>query len=233
MNKYWKIIVLIIILAGLGALLAKKYGQKKPQGRDIETIKNEIIADPKILVTNLTEDQKKKFIADFQSGKDTVLGSNFDSLQGLNRIALAKQHLGDFDGAVVAWKYANVIRPKNSLSFSNLAALYQFDLKQYDQAEENYKISLENDPDDFPTIRNFFELYHYAIKDDAKAEALLLRSIEQNPQAQDLYSLAGSFYAEIGKYDQAIEYYQKHLELYPKNQAVQKELARLRALIKK
>ena len=44
------------------------------------------------------------------------------------------------------------------------------------------------------------------------------------------YTLLGSFYLDTGRINLAIEYYQKHLDLNPDNEAVKKEIERLRAL---
>jgi tetratricopeptide (TPR) repeat protein len=229
MFKYFKIIILIILLAAAGVFLYQKFGKKAPTpGNDLEAMKKNIIADPQVNAPTLADEQKNKFLAEFKTAKEAVLASNFDTLQGVNNVAMAKQHLGDFDGAIIAWEYANIIRPKNSLSFSNLAALYHYDLKQFDKAEENYKISLENDPADLPTWRNFYDLYHYSLKDDKKAEGLLLQAIGLNPEMADLYSLVGSFYKDIGNLPKALEYYEKHLELVPNNSAVKSEVDRLK-----
>ncbi|TSA45464.1 hypothetical protein D4R52_02405 [bacterium] len=227
MMKYWKIIILIILAAVAGWFLVKKF-QKPPQkGDDLTAMKNSVVADPVVIGANLTDAQKTKFLADFKAAKKAVVDANFDTLQSLNDLALAKQHLGDLQGAITAWEYTNIIRPKNSLSFANLAALYHYDLHDFAKAEENYKIALENDPADMLTTRNFFELYHYAMKDNAKTEALLMQSIQQNPTAVDLYSLTGSFYEDIGNTQKAIEYYKKYLEINPSNQNVIKALDRL------
>ncbi len=223
-----KIIIIVIILAGAGYLIYNQTKDSAPTTDELETMKDSIIADPVVNVTDLTEEQKTAALERFQSAKKIVVDSNFDTLQGINDVAQIKRFLGDFEGARIAWEYANIIRPQNSLSFSNLGVLYHFDLKQYDKAEENYLVSIANDPDDLATIRNFFELYFYALKDDEKAEGLLLKSIEDNPQEADLYSLTARFYADTGNTQKAIEYYEKHLELSPGNEAVRQEIDRLR-----
>lgn len=228
MGKYLKIAIILLLIAG--AVFAftklKKSGDSSP---DLRGMKDSIAADPVVNVKPgaMTPEQVEQRLAKFRFARDQVALADFDSLQGLNEIALIKQQLGDLEGARIAWEYANIIRPKNSLSFSNLAALYHFDLKQYGEAEKNYLISIANDPDDLPTIRNFFEFYYYAVKDNAKAEALLLESIEDNPNEPDLYALLATFYRDTASREKAIEYYKKHLELNPGNEAVKRELSKL------
>ena len=225
-SKILKIAVILAVIAGAVFFIAK-VKNRGSQDQNLQAMKDGIVADPIAKNASLTPDQIAQRLEQFKKAKEAVIASNFDSLQVVNQIALLKQQLGDFEGARIAWEFANIIRPKNSLSFANLAALYHFDLKQYDKAEKNYLISIANDPKDVPTIRNFFELYYYAIKDNVKAEAVLLKAIDQNPNAADLYSLLGSFYKETGNREKAILYFKKHLEMNPGNEAVKRELANL------
>lgn len=227
-SKTIKIIIVLAVLAGV-VFAFSTLKNSGPGDEDLSAMKNSIAADPVVTTTALTPEQIEKRLEQFRTARELVVAANFDTLQGVNEIAMYKEQLGDFEGARIAWEYANIIRPQNSLSFANLAALYHFDLKQYDKAEKNYLISIANDPDDIPTIRNFFELYFYAVKDFAKAEAVLLKSIDANPNEADLYSLIGTFYKETGNREKAIEYYKKHLELNPNNENVKRELAKLEA----
>lgn len=228
MKRIIKTIVILAIITVAGFFVYQKFIQPAPVDSDLEKMKQSILTEPKVSAADLPEDQKNKYLEQYGKARQELIQSNLDSLQGVNTVAQIKRILGDMDGAITAWEYANIIRPKNSLSFSNMAALYHYDLKQYDKAEKNYLISVANDPGDIPTIRNFFELYFYSLKDNAKAEALLLDAISNNPSAADLYSLTGKFYADTSRPGQAIEYYQKHLEINPANEAVRREIERLK-----
>ncbi len=229
MAKTVKIVIALIFVAVAGFFVYNEFGKTAPQDADLETLKESIIAEPKVAKADLTDEQKNKYLEAFKKAREEIIKANFDSLNGVNDIALLKQYLGDYEGAIDAWQYANIIRPQNSLSFSNLAALYHFDLHEYDKAEKNYLISIANDPDDILTIRNLYELYFDALKDNAKAEALLLDAIENNPTVADLYALTGSFYQQTGNKEKAVEYYKKHLELNPNNEAVRRELQNLQS----
>lgn len=229
-NKVFKIIIVVALALAAGLFLWTKFVNKPPvSDQGLEVMKQSIIASANVKNADLTEEQKQKFLDELKKAQDSLAQSNFDHLQSVNAVGFYKKALGDVDGAITAWEYANFIRPKNSLSFSNLAALYHYDLQQYDKAEQNYLISIANDPDDINTIRNLYELYYFSLKDNAKTESLLLESIADNPQAPDLFALAGDFYATAGKTDKAIEYYQKAADLNPKNEAIKKEIDRLKA----
>src|SRR3989344_489598 len=216
MPKTLKISILFILRAAAGMFLYFQFRAPETPDLDLEEMKASIAAAPEVGATNLSEPDQQRYLERFEEQKKIAVDSNFDLLQNVNEIAMIKKLLGDWEGARVAWEYANIIRPQNSLSFSNLASLFHYDLKQFDKAEENYLISIQNDPDDISTIRNFFGLYFYDFKDNAKAEGLLLDSIAKNQESEilkDLYSLLGSFYADTGRVNLAIEYYQKHLDL--------------------
>lgn len=233
MNRSIKILIAAVLI-GAGVFFVYSEFMKKPPVEDeLEVMKQGILAPAKIFATDLTEEQKAKFLEQLEEAQKIVVKTDFDNLQSINDVARLKRLFGDFEGARLAWEYANIIRPKNSLSFSNLAAMYHYDLKDYQKAEENYMVSVANDPDDVPTIRNLFELYRYSLKDDVRAEALLLESIEVNPEAPDLTALLAGLYAETGRIEKAVEYYEKHLRQNPQNDAARKELDRLKKELNK
>jgi len=228
------LVVVIVIVAGF--FIFKQFNQPAepiaPKTVDLTPLKQSLATRPTVGEVELPQAKIDQYLSQYDAALEQVKKVNFDTLQGVNQIAQIKKSLGDYDGAIKAWQYANAIRPKNSLSFSNLASLYQYDLHEFDKAETQYQISIANDPGDISTIRNFYELYFYDLKDNSKAESLLLDSIKKNPDNADLLSLTGRFYADTGDNAKAIEYYQKHLELSPGNTAARKEIERLRGLDK-
>ena len=228
MPKFWKILIVVILIAISVFFIVKQF-QGIDIDKELEAMKESLITDPVVNVTDLTDEQLQNFLDTFEKAKQDVIGADFDTLQGVNAVAFIKQSLGDFEGAIIAYEYGNLIRPRNSLTFSNLATLYHFDFQDFEKAEKNYLISIANDPDDILTIRNLYELYFYALEDNKKTEGLLLNSIKNNPEVADLYSLSGSFYRDIGETVKAIEMFERHLELNPSSTAVRQALEKLRA----
>lgn len=231
-SKTVKIITILILVAAAVFFVYQQLVTKPPRD-ETEKMKQSIIAQAKVTVTDLNDEQKDKYLKKLKDAQENAAKFNFDDLQAINAVGQYKKLLGDVEGAITAWEYANFTHPKNSLSFSNLAALYHYDLKDYSKAETNYLISIANDPDDINTIRNLFELYYYSIKDNAKAEALLSSSIEANPNAADLYALLANFYYKTGKPAKALKYYRKTVELNPRNEGARKEIERLEKELKK
>ncbi len=217
-----------VVLGGL--FVFQRINQKVPEDPALLALRQGITQGAAGSSMDLSEEaQGLQFLSQLQAAQEQAVKSNFDSVAAINEVARLKLLLGDEDGARQAWEYLTLIRPKNALAFASLGRLYHHNLGLYQKAEDYYLRALVNDPHELATIRNFFELYHNALRDDAKAEALLQEALKTNPQAAELYALAGKFYQDLGQISQAVENYQEHLKLNPANDAVRKELLKLKA----
>lgn len=56
-------------------------------------------------------------------------------LQGWLQVGILRKFLKDYEGAILAWQYASVIRPESYIAFNNLADLYYYYLKDFPKAE--------------------------------------------------------------------------------------------------
>lgn len=233
----WIIAVIVIVLV-LGALYLFtdyfKSSSSNPQQTDPTKIEVNSFMEWKVVDQELTEDQIDRFHQKFLAAR-TALEENPDNFSGWLNLGQAKHSVGDFEGARDAWEQLSAIRPDNSLSFGNLAALYTYDLYDADKAAYNFEKAIENsagEPFNPNYYRNYFEFQLYFNKDLGKAEQILLDGIEHNPESPDLPSALASFYADQGRYDDAIEYYEKSLEINPTNTAINQEIRRLQELNK-
>ena len=93
--------------------------------------------------------------------------------------------IGDYDGAVVYWKYAAAIRPKSFIPLANLGDLYLHNIKDIAKAEKNYLTALMVGPDQPMVYAKLAELYRYFLKDDTKAKQVLRDGIDKNPSASE------------------------------------------------
>ena len=93
--------------------------------------------------------------------------------------------IGDYDSAVVYWKYAAAIRPKSFIPFANLGDLYLHNIKDTVKAEKSYLTALMVGPDQPMVYEKLAELYRYFLKDDTKAKQVLRDGIAKNPSASE------------------------------------------------
>lgn len=91
------------------------------------------------------------------------------------------KQVDDYDGAVLAWRYAGELRPQNHVSYTNLGNIYHLYLRNYEKSEENFLIAIKNKPDNIPAYLELHSLYvnSYAEKEHL-AEDVLNRGLELN-----------------------------------------------------
>lgn len=138
------------------------------------------------------------------------LKENPNNFQSWIDLGLNRKMINDYSGAKEVWEYASLLRPQNSVSFSNLGDLYHYYTKDYEKAEENLKKAIENKPDYAVYYKNLSDLYKFSYKTDTDlAEKTLLDGLEANPKLVDMSVFLASYYKEIGNKDKALEYYKK------------------------
>ncbi len=165
----------------------------------------------------------------FAQAKEQILSSpDGFNFQGVLEIGLIKKNVGDYEGARDAWEYLGKKRPKNSISFGNLGDLYANFLNDPRRAEEAYRTAIENDPQEINYYMGLSEVYRYRLPEGEKAEEVLLEGISQTDGDVTLLNYLAGYYRDKGMIEQAIEYYEKSLAKEPENEAVRRELDRLK-----
>lgn len=97
-------------------------------------------------------------------------------------LGLLRKSIEDYEGAREAWEYASAIRPKNSVSFGNLAMLYGYYLQDPILAEKNYLQSIENDPK-FPYLYvQAADFYLEVLNHPEKAREILQKGLKEIPE---------------------------------------------------
>lgn len=184
----------------------------------------------KIVKQDLSEEEKTDYLNKFHEAKES-LEQNPDQFDLWLSLGMLKKYVGDYEGAEKVWIHVGEIRPKNSISFGNLADLYTNFLKDYNKAIIAYQTAIANstgEAGNFRFYRDFFELYRSYLNDKAAAEGILLEGIEKNPANPELPILLAGFYRDEGNKEKAIEYFEKALELDPQDELVKAELEKLK-----
>ena len=126
MIKKVQIINILVVLAVIvvGFFMFKQFNKPSesdvPKVVDLTPFKVSVATKPVLGEVDLTQELADQYLARYENVLARVQAADFDTLDGLNEIAQIKRIFGDFDGAIKAWEMANIIRPVNSLSFSNL-----------------------------------------------------------------------------------------------------------------
>ncbi|MBI2096865.1 MAG: tetratricopeptide repeat protein [Candidatus Sungbacteria bacterium] len=200
-------------------------GQPLPKyaGRDVREIRE----DPQEV--RLFNDEQKKVIRQGILDAAGSIDVDPDVLDPWLKLGLYKKVIGDYEGARDAWEYAGLVRPRNVISFKNLGELYWHYLPDFERAEKNLRVAIENEPQLVDAYITLSDIYHYSYHEKADlADDVLLEGLENNPGSLDLTSYLARRYKEMGNIAKAIEYYEKLLELDPGNSGALGELERLR-----
>jgi len=90
---------------------------------------------------------------------------------------------GDYAGAAEDWNYIAKLYPNSTIPFDNLGDLYMNFIKNYPQAEANFKASLVFNPGNIHAYQQLFALYTtYGYKTDTTAAAdLVAAGLAKNP----------------------------------------------------
>jgi len=138
------------------------------------------------------------------------------------------QIVGDYQKAAQAYIKAGQIAPFNTISFANLARLYEEDIKDYVQAEEYYQQAIKNNPRDAWLFIDCSKLYRNKFNNLEKEEEILLKGIQLNPDSPDILLFLSNFYKRNNNIEKAIEYLEKAIEVSPQNSLYREELEELK-----
>ncbi|MBN2754234.1 MAG: tetratricopeptide repeat protein [Candidatus Goldbacteria bacterium] len=116
--------------------------------------------------------------------------------------------------ALEDYKRLNELAPNYVLLHYRMAKAY-YRTGSVQNAEMEYKKMLALDPYFMPAISELAYLYYFDNKDTAGAEALLLDVIKKEPRDPSFYNNLGNIYFGMKKYEDAVLYYNKALEIKP------------------
>ncbi|MEK7148142.1 MAG: hypothetical protein AAB758_02490 [Patescibacteria group bacterium] len=141
---------------------------------------------------NLNDSDKERTISEIQEISGILKGDH-DYFDGWLQLGILRKMIGDYDGAIEAWNFAGVIRPKSTISFLNSANIYAFYIRDNKNAEDSFLKAVSADPQNGFSYFQVARFYEDILKDKEKAKKILLQGISAGADATgDLKSLLDS-----------------------------------------
>lgn len=104
-------------------------------------------------------------------------------------LGIYQKMAGDYDGAVISWKYASKLSPTDYVSLGNLGNLYAYFLKDNAQAEVYYKQAISKGSTQVYLYTQLAEVYRDIFKDLDKALAIVTQGLSKIPNDPNLLDL--------------------------------------------
>lgn len=181
----------------------------------------EILARPVLVKIAISESSKKSALAKIEE-LTKLIGENYDYANAWYDLGAYRMVIGDYEGAIDAYKFVNLIRTGDYVSYGNLGDIYGFYLKNYPLAEESFLKAIKNNSAYVLGYTELAKLYENSFSDGQnKAENLLLSGIKFNSQDLYLKIKLAEFYERSGRKSDALNLFREVLSLDPANKSVE------------
>ena len=187
----------------------------------------EIISRPISVKIQISDSSKRNTLAKLDE-LIKLIKDKYDYVNAWYDLGAYRMVIGDYEGAIDAYKFIALINPGDYIGYVNLGDIYGGYLKNYLLAEENFLKAIHNN---FAYVSGYTELailYENNFNDGPKkAEDLLLSGIKSNPQDLYLKIKLAEFYKRNDRNLEALTLFREILSLDPNNKSVEVEVVRL------
>ena len=190
------VLVAVAVVAGLIYLTnaPQTPGTKTPEDRPLGNIieGNGTVVEETVLTPDFTrplafadtvDAEVRTFLQGKFDGLQETLKGNSTDFNAWVALGTLRKTAGDYAGAAEDWDYIARLYPNSTIPFDNLGDLYMNFIKNYPQAEANFKASLVFNPGNIHAYQQLFALYTtYGYKTDTTAAAdLVAAGLAKNP----------------------------------------------------
>ena len=212
-NKITTIIIILVVIL-TGGYIYKDFSsgiESNTNTGELSSIPN---LDREIIFSVETSGEQKVKITNKINEIINRLKKNPNSLDDWISLGANRKLIGDIDGAIEAWKYANAIAPINIVPFNNLGNLYHYQKRDYIKAEEYFRKAIDVGSIYYSSpYLNLFDLYTLSYKQETdSAEKILLEGLEINPNDINILMILATYYRDNGNNERAVIYYNKTAE---------------------
>ncbi len=132
------------------------------------------------------DDATKKIISDKVLSLQSNLKKDSKDLASWLDLGIYQKMAGDYEGAVISWKYVSSMSTSDFISLGNLGDLYGYYIKDKKLSEDYYKKAIKNAPTQVYLYTQLSGLYKDVFKDISKANAILDEGLRVVPGDQTL-----------------------------------------------
>jgi len=144
-----------------------------------------IVVYPGTIVSPEAKDLSATKILDIQNKLKTD-PKNFELWINLG---IYQKMAGDYEGAVLSWRYTRALFPNDYISVANLGNIYAYYLKDNGMAETYYKEAISKGPTQAYLYTQLAEIYRDIFKDLDKARAIVDQGLAKVPNDANLLQL--------------------------------------------
>lgn len=119
----------------------------------------------------------------------TALKSNPGRFEDWMDLAMYQKLVGDYEGAVISWKYSGRLRPADYVHLGNLGNLYAYYLQDRANSEMYYKQAFTNGPTQVYLYFQLAEIYIDVYKDNVAARTVLEEGLKKIPNDPSLLQM--------------------------------------------
>lgn len=142
----------------------------------------------------------------------------------LGSIADTYHQLGQRDTAMVLYGRALEIDPGNLMVMNNMAYFMAVDGVDLERAERLSAVTLREEPDNVSWLDTYAWIL-FKMRDFGKAKEYIDRALEQDYEpTSEIFEHAGDIYFMAGSPAEAVEFWQKALELDPDNELLRRKV---------
>lgn len=188
MNKKKILISLVIavLLAGTGFYVYSKESKMKKTG-DNAQLQGET-GDPfaKIVFPEGVDEATRVVMQKNIEGARELYTKMPEAWETWIAIGSLRQMLGDYNGAISAYRQSIVLQSNNVLGYRNMAEVYKNNLNDPEKAQEYYKLALENNAIDSEIYVSLALVQQYKLNNPEEAEKTLLSGLTRVTDKRDI-----------------------------------------------
>ena len=145
---------------------------------------------------------------------DAILKMDTNHIDALNMTAIILIQSKKFEVAIIILDKLISLSKKNSIYYYNRALAYR-GLNNLEKSQENYELSIKQDPNSIPSIINLGNLFQ---EQERHEEAIIQykKAIMINPNDEKIYNNLGLSYFKMHLYENSLEEYRKAIIINPR-----------------